>query len=186
MDVKAEHRYAKISAFKVREVTREIQGLRAEAALEIVRLIPKKSARLIGKVLASAIANAENNNNLRAASLVVKTAVAGEGPTLKRMHTRARGGGARINKRTAHIKITLTEAEPIAEKPVKPKGKKKDKPKTSPKPAAKKEKVEDESSAAPALVAPEPDPSQLRAEAADKTSKSLAAGEHPEKVTAAD
>ena len=63
MEVKAEHRYAKISAFKVREVTREIQGLPAEQALEIVRLIPKKSARLIGKVLASAIANAENNNN---------------------------------------------------------------------------------------------------------------------------
>jgi len=131
MDVKAEHRYAKISAFKVREVTREIQGLPAEAALEIVRLIPKKAARLIGKVLASAIANAENNNNkenktLRAENLIIKEAVAGEGPTLKRMHTRARGGGARINKRTAHIKITLTEAEPV-EKPVKAKGVKKSK-----------------------------------------------------------
>ncbi len=127
MDVKAEHRYAKISAFKVREVTREIQGLPAEAALEIVRLIPKKPARLIAKVLASAIANAENNNNLRAVNLVVKQAVAGEGPTMKRMHTRARGGGARINKRTAHIKITLTEAEPV-EKTVKPRGVKKSKP----------------------------------------------------------
>jgi large subunit ribosomal protein L22 len=183
MEVKAEHRYAKISAFKVREVTREIQGLPAEAALEIVRLIPKKAARLISKVLASAIANAENNNNsenktLRAANLVIKSAVAGEGPTLKRMHTRARGGGARINKRTAHIKITLTEAEPI-EKTVKPKGIKKTKPKST-KPAASK------GTAAPAITAPEPDASQLRAEAADKTSKSLAAGEHPEKVTAAD
>jgi large subunit ribosomal protein L22 len=179
MDVKAEHRYAKISAFKVREVTREIQGLPAEQALEIVRLIPKKASRLIGKVLASAIANAENNNNLRAANLIIKQAVAGEGPTMKRMHTRARGGGARINKRTAHIKITLTEAEPV-EKTVKPKGIKKNKPKST-KPASQAS-----ASAAPALVAPEPDPSQLRAEAADKTSKSLAAGEHPEKVTSAD
>ena len=127
MEVKAEHRYAKISAFKVREVTREIQGLPAEQALEIVRLIPKKAARLISKTLASAIANAENNNNLRAANLIVKQAVAGEGPTMKRMHTRARGGGARINKRSAHIKITLTEAEPVAEKPVKAKGVKKTK-----------------------------------------------------------
>jgi len=188
MDVKAEHRYAKISAFKVREVTREIQGLPAEQALEIVRLIPKKAARLLGKVLASAIANAENNNNsenktLRAENLVVKQAIAGEGPTMKRMHTRARGGGARINKRTAHIKITLTEAEPV-QKPVKTKIVKKDKSKPS-KPAASK-KAEDQSSAAPALIAPEPDPSQLRAEAADKTSKSLAAGEHPEKVTSSD
>ena len=121
MEVKAETRYARISAFKVREVTREIQGLPAEQALEIVRLIPKKAARLIGKTLASAIANAENNNNLRAAGLVVKQAIAGEGPTLKRMHTRARGGGARINKRTAHIRITLTEAEPAVEKPAKAK-----------------------------------------------------------------
>ncbi len=179
MDVKAEHRYAKISAFKVREVTREIQGLPAEAALEIVRLIPKKASRLIGKVLASAIANAENNNNLRAVNLVVKEAVAGEGPTMKRMHTRARGGGARINKRTAHIKITLTEAEPV-EKTVKPKGIKKNKPKPSAAPKATKE------TAAPALTAPEPDISQLRAESADATSHSLSAGEHPEKVTSSE
>src|SRR5262249_53095654 len=123
-EVKAEHRYAKISAFKVREVTREIQGLPAEQALEIVRLIPKKAARLISKTLASAIANAENNNNLRAVNLVVKQAVAGEGPTMKRMHTRARGGGSRVNKRSAHIKITLAEAEPVAEKPAKAKAKK--------------------------------------------------------------
>ena len=182
MDVKAEHRYAKISAFKVREVTREIQGLPAEEALEIVRLIPKKAARLIGKVLASAIANAENNNNsenktLRAENLIVKQAVAGEGPTLKRMHTRARGGGARINKRTAHIKIILTEAEPVAEKPKKAKGFKKTKPASS---------KSTKSTAAPAIAAPSPDASQLRAESADKTSKSLAAGEHPEKVTSSE
>jgi len=130
MEVKAETRYARISAFKVREVTREIQGLPAEQALEIVRLIPKKAARLIGKTLASAIANAENNNNsenrtLRAENLVVKQAVAGEGPTIKRIHTRARGGGARINKRTAHIRIILAEADPAKEKPGKAKSAKK-------------------------------------------------------------
>jgi len=188
MDVKAEHRYAKISAFKVREVTREIQGLHAVPALEIVRLIPKKSARLIGKVLASAIANAENNRNLRGENLIIKEAVAGEGPTMKRMHTRARGSGARINKRTAHIKIILTEAEPI-EKKVKAKVAKKDKPKTTKpasdkKPAAKR--TEENESAAPAIVNPEPPAGQLKGEKADKTSDSLAAGEHPEKVTAAD
>jgi large subunit ribosomal protein L22 len=181
MDVKAEHRYAKISAFKVREVTREIQGLPAVAALEIVRLIPKKASRLIGKVLASAIANAENNHELRADRLVIKQAIAGEGPTMKRMHTRARGGGARINKRTAHIKILLTEAEPEAPKASKPRGEKKSKTKSS-KPAAKK----DSTTAAPALTAPAPDVSQLRAESADATSKSLSAGEHPEKVTSSE
>src|ERR1700744_6255743 len=138
MEVKAEHKYAKISAFKVREVTREIQGLPAVQALEIVRLIPKKAARMIGKTLASAMANAENNNNeegktLRAADLVIKEAVAGEGPTLKRMHTRARGGGVRINKRTSHIRIILTEAEPVVEKPRKAKSEKASRPKSSPK-----------------------------------------------------
>jgi large subunit ribosomal protein L22 len=184
MEVKAEHKYAKISAFKVREVTREIQGLPAEAALEIIRLVPKKAARLIEKVLASAIANAENNNNpenktLRAANLVIKEAIAGEGPTIKRMHTRARGSGSRINKRTAHIRITLVEAEPVLEKPRKPKAEKKPKAK----PAAKKA---DNSPAAPAIEAPEPAVGELKGEKADKTSDSLAAGEHPEKVTAAD
>jgi large subunit ribosomal protein L22 len=185
MEVKAEHRFAKISAFKVREVTREIQGLPAEAALEIIRLVPKKAARLIEKVLASAIANAENNNNpenktLRAENLVIKEAIAGEGPTIKRMHTRARGSGSRINKRTAHIRITLTEAEPVLEKPRKPKAEKKPK---ADKPAAKKS---EKSAAAPALESPEPPADQLKAEKADRTSDSLAAGEHPEKVTAAD
>ncbi len=193
MEVKAEHRYAKISAFKVREVTREIQGLPAEAALEIIRLVPKKAARLIEKVLASAIANAENNNNsenktLRAANLVIKEAIAGEGPTTKRMHTRARGSGSRINKRTAHIRITLTEAEPVLEVPRKPKTAKKDKakPASSAKPAAKKEDKEDKNPAAPALESPEPPAGELKGEKADKSSNSLAAGEHPEKVTAAD
>ena len=193
MEVKAEHRYAKISAFKVREVTREIQGLPAEAALEIIRLVPKKAARLIEKVLASAIANAENNNNsenktLRAANLVIKEAVAGEGPTTKRMHARARGSGSRINKRSAHIKIILTEAEPVAEKPRKPKAEKKPKAKpaatSAPKAAAKKD--DENGPAAPALESPEPPAGELKGEKADKTSHSLAAGAHPEKVTAAD
>jgi large subunit ribosomal protein L22 len=176
MEVKAELRYAKISAFKVREVTREIQGLRAEQALEIVRLIPKKAARMIGKTLASAIANAENNNNLRAVNLVIKEAVAGEGPTLKRMHTRARGGGARINKRTAHIKIILTEAEPVAEKPTRAKGIKKGKAKAS----TGKKSGSTKSTAAPAIAQHAP---------VDKNpdeGHTLAAGYHSEQVTAGD
>src|ERR1700761_5093092 len=157
MEVKAEHRYAKISAFKVREVTREIQGLPAEAALEIIRLVPKKAARLIEKVLASAIANAENNNNpenktLRAENLVIKEAIAGEGPTIKRMHTRARGSGSSIRKRTAHIRITLTEAEPVLEKPRKPKAEKK--PKAAKPAKTASAKAEDKAPAAPAIESP--------------------------------
>jgi large subunit ribosomal protein L22 len=175
MEVRAELKYAKISAFKVREVTREIQGLPAEQALEIVRLIPKKAARMIGKTLASAIANAENNNNLRANTLVIKEAIAGEGPTLKRMHTRARGGGARINKRTAHIRITLTEAEPVVEKPARAKSAKPAKAKSSP-----KKNDSTKSTAAPAIA------QHAHVDKNPDEGHSLAAGDKPEQVTAGD
>ena len=109
MEVRAIYRYAKISAFKAREVTREIQGLPVSAALDIVAFSPKKAAAMINKTLKSAVANAENNANLRVDGLVVKEAIVGEGPTMKRMMPRARGSGSRILKRTSHIRIVLTD-----------------------------------------------------------------------------
>ena len=113
MEVRSIYRYARISAFKVREVTREIQGLPVSAALDILAFTPKKAAFLINKTLKSAVANAENNANLRVDGLVVKEAVVGEGPTMKRMMARARGSGSRILKRTSHISITLSDEIPI-------------------------------------------------------------------------
>jgi large subunit ribosomal protein L22 len=115
MEVRSIYKYARISPFKVREVTREIQGLPVSAALDILAFTPKKAAFLINKTLKSAIANAENNANLKADGLLVKEAVVGEGPTFKRMMTRARGSGARILKRTAHIRIVLTDEKPEKE-----------------------------------------------------------------------
>src|SRR5690242_18814739 len=112
MEVRSTYKYARISPFKVREVTREIQGLPVSAALDVLAFTPKKAAFLINKTLKSAIANAENNANLKADGLVVKEAVVGEGPTFKRMQTRARGSGARILKRTSHIRIVLTDEKP--------------------------------------------------------------------------
>ncbi len=109
MEVRATYRYAKISAFKAREVTREIQGLPVSAALDIVAFSPKKAAAMINKTLKSAVANAENNANLRVDGLVVKEAIVGEGPTMKRMMARARGSGSRILKRSSHIRIVLTD-----------------------------------------------------------------------------
>jgi len=117
MEVRSIHKYARISAFKVREITREIQGLPVSAALDVLAFTPKKAAFLINKTLKSAIANAENNANLKADGLVVKEAVVGEGPTFKRMMTRARGSGSRILKRTSHIRIVLTDEKPEKEKP---------------------------------------------------------------------
>ena len=113
MEVRSIYRYARISPFKVREVTREIQGLPVSAALDVLAFTPKKAAFLINKTLKSAVANAENNANLKVEGLVVKEAIVGEGPTFKRMMPRARGSGSRILKRTSHIRIVLTDEIPI-------------------------------------------------------------------------
>src|SRR5256714_11653348 len=109
MEVRATYKYAKISPFKAREITREIQGLPVSAALDVVAYSPKKAAALINKTLKSAVANAENNANLKVDGLVVKEAIVGEGPTMKRMMARARGSGSRILKRSSHIRIVLTD-----------------------------------------------------------------------------
>jgi len=109
MEVRSIYKYARISPYKVREVTREIQGLPVSTALDLLAYTPKKAAFLIGKSLKSAVANAENNANLKADGLVVKEAVVGEGPTMKRMMARARGSGSRILKRTSHIRIVLSD-----------------------------------------------------------------------------
>lgn len=113
MEVRSTYKYARISAFKVREVTREIQGLPVSAALDLLAFTPKKAAFLIGKTLKSAVANAENNANLKPDGLVVKEATAGEGPTIKRIMARARGSASGILKRTSHIRIVLSDEIPI-------------------------------------------------------------------------
>jgi large subunit ribosomal protein L22 len=144
MEVRSIHRFARISAFKAREVTREIQGLPVSAALDVLAFTPKKAAILVNQTLKSAIANAENNANLKVDGLVVKEAVVGEGPTFKRMKTRARGSGSQILKRTSHIRIILTDekaekAEPKKEAKEAPAAEKKPKKaKKTAKPAAKK------------------------------------------------
>ena len=113
MEVRSTYRYARISPFKVREVTREIQGLPVTRALDVLAFTPKKAAFLIGKTLKSAVANAENNANLKVDGLVIKEAVVGEGPSFKRIMARARGSASGIIKRTSHIRIVLTDEIPI-------------------------------------------------------------------------
>jgi large subunit ribosomal protein L22 len=125
MQVKSIHRNARISAFKCREVTREIQGLPATDALDLLKFVPKKAAGLVRKTLASAIANAENNNNLNVSNLVVKEAVVGEGPTMKRFVPKARGSAGPIRKRTSHIRIILTDEIEIERREKKSGGKSK-------------------------------------------------------------
>ena len=104
-----------MSPMKVRDITRQIQGLGASEAVELLKFIPRKSARLVAKTLKSAIANAENNHNLSSESLVIIKAVVDEGPSFKRYKPAARGSAHPIKKRTSHINIVLAEREPTPE-----------------------------------------------------------------------
>jgi large subunit ribosomal protein L22 len=109
MEVQAITRYARMSPKKVREVVRTVQGRKANEAVDLLTLIPRKSARLIVKTLKSAIANAENNNNLSADTLVVKSAIVENGPVLKRFKAGARGTAMPRRKKMSHIKIVLSD-----------------------------------------------------------------------------
>ena len=110
--VKAQARYVRTSARKARLVLEHIRGKSAVQARDILAFHTRAAARDAGKVLASAIANAENNNGHDVEDLIVAAAYADEGPTLKRWRPRARGRVNRIEKRTCHITITLAVAEP--------------------------------------------------------------------------
>ena len=109
MEIQALTRYARMSPKKMREVVRTVQGLKATAAVDLLSIIPRKSARLNAKTLKSAIANAENNNNLSADTLTVKSAVIENGPVLKRFKAAARGSAAPRRKKMSHIRIVLSD-----------------------------------------------------------------------------
>jgi large subunit ribosomal protein L22 len=109
MEVQAVTKYVRMSPKKVREVALEIQGKRATSALSLLKVVPRKSARLIAKTLQSAIANAENNNNLSSDNLIISRALVEAGPVLKRFRAGARGSAKPIRKRTSHIRIILSD-----------------------------------------------------------------------------
>ena len=109
MEVQAITKNVRMSAQKMREVVRQIQGLPALQAQAILSVVPRKSARVVAKTLKSAIANAENNNGDRPENLRVKSAVAGQAPTMKRFTPKARGSAGPILKRSCHVKIVVTD-----------------------------------------------------------------------------
>jgi large subunit ribosomal protein L22 len=115
--IRAQARYVRSSARKARLVLEHIRGKSAVEAQTILAFQTRAVARDAGKVLKSAIANAETNNGHEADELVVVYAYADEGPTLKRWRARARGRVNRIRKRTCHITITLSPALPGEIKP---------------------------------------------------------------------
>ena len=107
MAYKAIHRYARISPSKVKPLATLIRGERADKALDILRYQPQRGARMLEKVLRSAIANAEDLRATNVGSLVVTEARVDGGPMFKRMRPRARGMSYLIKKRTAHIHVSV-------------------------------------------------------------------------------
>lgn len=110
MQASATIRMARISAQKARLVADQIRGLPVESALNALIFSPKKAARIVKKVLESAIANAEHNEGADIDELKVSAVYVNEGPTLKRMQARAKGRGTRIMKRTSHITVAVAES----------------------------------------------------------------------------
>jgi len=109
MEVTAILKNFRMSPQKVREVVRQIQGMNAQEALLTLKFVQRKSARAVAKTLQSAIANAENNNQMKAETLRVKKALAGTARTIKRFIPKARGSAGPILKRSCHVTIVLSD-----------------------------------------------------------------------------
>jgi len=109
--VRAHAKYVRTSARKARLVCDHIRGKSVDEARAILAFAPRAAARDWGKLLESAVANAEHNHELIGDDLRIKDVYADEGPTLKRYRPRAMGRATRIRKRTSHLTITLTPKE---------------------------------------------------------------------------
>lgn len=111
MEARAQARFIRVTPRKARRVVDLIRGMDAAEAQAVLRFAPQAASEPVGKVLASAIANAEHNNKLDADTLYVSRAWVDEGPTLKRFRPRAQGRAYRINKRTSHITVIVAPRE---------------------------------------------------------------------------
>ncbi len=109
MEVRARLRFARIAPRKVRLVANLIRGKRSEEALNILTFTKKAAAKILIKLLKSAIANASQKKHIEIDRLYVKRITVDQGPTLKRYTPRAHGRATMIRKRTSHIHITLDE-----------------------------------------------------------------------------
>ena len=101
--------YARVSVTKACFVLDAIRGKDVNEALAILKYNNRKGSKIIYKLLESAVANAENNNGLKAENLYIAECYANKGPTMKRIHPRAQGRAYRIEKRTSHITVVLDE-----------------------------------------------------------------------------
>ena len=111
MEARAQVTHVRMSPRKVKVVLDLIRNKPVEIATAIVKNTPKAACEPVGKLLASAVANAENNHNMDKSNLYVAECFACPGPILKRIRPRAQGRAYRINKRTSHITLVLKEKE---------------------------------------------------------------------------
>ena len=109
METYSIHKGALIAPRKARMTLDLIRGKSVDEALAIVKFTPKASSEIIEKLLKSAIANAENNHDMKHEKLYISEIYANQGPTLKRIRPAAKGSAVRIRKRTSHITIVLKE-----------------------------------------------------------------------------
>ena len=107
MEARAQARYVRVTPMKARRVIDLIRGMQAVDAQAVLRFAPQAASEPVGKVLASAIANAANNHGMDARQLVVMEAFVDEGPTMKRIRPRAQGRAYRIRKRSSHITVVV-------------------------------------------------------------------------------
>ena len=109
--VRATHRYARISATKVRPFTKMIKGMRAIDGLNALRYVPNRGARMLEKVLRSAVANAADRQVRNVDSLKIVVAEVDGGPVTKRVRPRARGMAFLICRKTTHIRVAIEAPE---------------------------------------------------------------------------
>ena len=109
MQAKAIAKYVRTSPRKAGYVCSLVRGKNVDEAIAILKYMPHRSAKIISKVVASAAANAENNNGMDPSKLYVEECYANKGPTMKRIKPRAQGRAYRIEKRMSHITVVLNE-----------------------------------------------------------------------------
>lgn len=109
--VKAQAKWVKIAPRKLMRVVEIVRGKPAAAALHILKFMPQKGARIIEKVVKSAIANARNNYKLKEEDLIIESAYVNKGITMKRWRPRARGRVNEIQKRTSHVTVWVSSGE---------------------------------------------------------------------------
>ena len=122
MEARAQARYVRVTPMKARRVIDLIRGMNADDAQALLRFAPQAASEPVGKVLASAVANAGNNHGMDTKDLTISEAFVDEGPTMKRIRPRAQGRAFKIRKRSSHITVIVTDgiALPKVTRPTKP------------------------------------------------------------------